>query len=134
MMQQRIKCDVCILSIHNAFLLLKLKKWLIKPSQDLLSILMRTERYIKHTLLMTDKKLPADTNFYNAFCHKLAINIFSENIYFQTLDNHVFDCSLFEESHVMRLIRTAILCNTKIRLHHVVKKQGSWASCPKNFN
>jgi hypothetical protein len=135
MIKRHIKCDECVIALHSvasssstmddALLLFEQKDrgGLIKPSDDLLSAFLTTEKFIKKFLIISDQKLPNDNNFYNTFSHLMAMKIFGENKLFFSLAEHVDNCSILEENHIMRLLKVAVLCYTKIRLFHVAKKQ-----------
>ncbi|KAB0798672.1 hypothetical protein PPYR_09665 [Photinus pyralis] len=140
MMKRKIKCQTCILSLHDvastsstldtALLLVdqQNKGALLRPSKDLMEVLLIVEKNIKKVFTISDGKMPKDDSFYLTFCHQLAMSMFAENKVFKSLNDHRLECSLLEESHIMRVIKTAVLCYTKIRLYHVTQRQSQLAS------
>ncbi|XP_031340501.1 uncharacterized protein LOC116168691 [Photinus pyralis] len=139
MMKRKIKCQTCIVSLHDvastsstidtALLLVdqRDKGGLLRPSNDLMEVMFIVEKNIKKVFTITDGKMPKDDNFYLTFCHQLAMSMFAENKFFKSLDDHRLECSILEESHIMRVIKTAVFCYTKIRLHHVTRRQSQLA-------
>lgn len=76
MLKRHTKCVVCIFALHDvasssstidsALLLLEHKNrgGLIRPSPDLMAVLVLVEKYIKKILNINDDKLPFDNNFF----------------------------------------------------------------------
>lgn len=141
------KCDMCLLSLEDiptaslhvgdVPLLRDAQNQcvLTKPSSDFVAVLIATETYLQKVLATANEDLLAEASFCDIFSRYLAVYIFSMNKYFLDLVDHVMELSLYENNHVMRLIRESIYSYSKIRLYNVTKKQigRNRGQCIKNY-
>lgn len=115
-----IKCNVCLSVMEEErqasvdldyFKLLHRKdraaafSGLIKPSADVVKCCMFTERKIKQIMGLTNNLMPKEKNFMDVFVTSISGTLFEERKLFCSLENHVFDISMYEMNHKMKLIK-----------------------------
>lgn len=133
-----IKCKVCISILEEErkasvdldyFKLLNRKNradsysGLTKPSADVVKCCMFTERKVKQIMALTNNLMPAEKQFMDVFVTNISGTLFGDIKLFSQLDDHVFDISMYEMNHKMKLIKCIVKIYSKIRCHSFARLQ-----------
>lgn len=133
-----IKCEVCISSLEEEreasldldyFKLLNRKNrvashiGLIKPSGDVVKSCAFIEKKIRQIMSLNDNCMPSEKNFMEVFINNVSGSLISDDKLFSVLDDHIFDTSIFEGSHRIKIIKTIVKIYGKIRFYSFSKLQ-----------
>ena len=105
---------------QSAFLKLKDRGELFKPTESVIKICQETEKCFQRMLTKTGGKLPHCKGIPDAIASSVLAGINLSEV-FRELDNHMMDTSVFE-NHVFGLIKIIAKCYCKVRLYHLGKE------------
>lgn len=123
---KKIKCPDCSNSLlnhsgilkHGDFLALRDLGGLKKPSDDVVSVCLLTEKYVREEVLINHGKLP---------CGNAKVKIMSKVLkstldkdYFRDLIPHSLE-SVFPDNHIHALIKAITDCFLNLMFHHLCK-------------
>lgn len=96
---------------------------LIKPSSDVVKSCMYVEKKIKQIMTFTNNLMPQERNFMDIFLTNISGSLLNDAKLFSILDEHIFDTSIFEINHKIKLIKLIVKIYSKIRFHSFARYQ-----------